>query len=157
MDTIVLLQALSCGQTRLHSVSMLHLSELDLWTNTCAGNCSECSKQSNSDFSDHEQVQAECLRRVPVPDQVTGRWKRPRPEHAEGPAQYAKDPLNEEDHHPQTSKKRAASATAIPDERDPSRGILDELAERLGNFHESARALTCCLQKHESCVKHIKV
>ena len=29
-----------------HSVSLLQLSELDFWENTCAGNCSECSKQS---------------------------------------------------------------------------------------------------------------
>ena len=63
----------------------------------------------------------------------------------------------EEDHLPQTSKKKAACATAIPAETDPSRGILDELAERLGNFHESARALACCLQKHESRVKQILV
>ena len=46
-------------------------------------------------------------------------------------------------------KERAVSATAIPVETDPSRGILDELAERLGNFHESARALADCLQKHD--------
>ena len=34
-------------------------------------------------------------------------------------------------------------------ETDPSHGILDELAERLGNFHDSARTLACCLQKHD--------
>ena len=111
-----------------HSVSLLHLSELDFWENTCAGNCSECSKQSL---------------RVFVPDPVRGRRKRPRPEQAEGPAQPAKDPPDDE----QTSNKRATSATAAPAETNPSRGILDELAERLGNFHESARALADCLQK----------
>ena len=46
-------------------------------------------------------------------------------------------------------KKRAASATTISVETDPSHGILDELAERLGNFLESARALASCLQKHD--------
>ena len=34
-----------------HSVSLLHLSELDFWEDTCAGNCSECSKQSLGVFS----------------------------------------------------------------------------------------------------------
>ena len=53
-----------------------------------------------------------------------------------------------EDQIPQTSKKRATSATAIPAETSPSRGILDELAERLGNFHESVRAMASCLQNH---------
>ena len=60
-----------------HSVSLLHLSQLDIWENTCAGNCSECSKQSLRVFQAHsDQVQAECLRRVLMPDPVTGRWKR---------------------------------------------------------------------------------
>ena len=58
-----------------------------------------------------------------MPDSVTGRWKRSRPEHAEGSAQPAKDPP-------------ATSATATPAEANPSHGILDELAERLGNFHD---------------------
>ena len=73
----------------------------------------------------HEQVQAECLRRVPVPDPVTGCWTRPRPDHTEGPAQPTKDPLDEEDHLPRTLKKKAASATAISVETDLNRGILD--------------------------------
>ena len=84
-----------------------------------------------------------------MPDPVTGRWKRPRPEHAECATQRAKDPLDEEDHLPQTSKKRATSATATLAETNPGHGILDELAERLGNFHESARALASCLQNHD--------
>ena len=53
-----------CGR-RQHSFSLLHFSELDFWGNTCAGKCLECSNQSS----------------------VTGPWKRPRPEHAGGPAQ----------------------------------------------------------------------
>ena len=83
----------------------------------------------------YDQVQAECFRRVPVPDPLTGRWKRPRPEQAEGPTQYVKNSSEEEDHHSQTPKKRAASATTISVETDPSHG----------NFHESAS----CLQKHD--------
>ena len=113
-----------------HSVSLLHKSELDFSENTGAGNCSEYSKQSL---------------RVFVPDPVRSRRKRPRPEQAEGPAQPAKDPLDDE----QTTHKRATSATATPAETNPSRGILDELAERLGNFHESARTLASCLQNHD--------
>ena len=110
-----------------HSVSLLHLSELDFWENTCAGNFSECSKQSLRVFrAHHDQVQAECERRVPVPDAVTGRWKRSRPELTQGPVRPAKDPLDEEDHLPQTSNKRAATVTATPAETNPSHGILDE-------------------------------
>ena len=80
---------------------------------------------------------------------MTGRRKRPRPEHAEGPTQYVKDPLDEEDHLPQTSKRQATSAVATPVKTSTSRGTLDELAERLGSFHESARALDSCLQKRD--------
>ena len=131
---------------RQHSVFFVALVRAGLGRNRCAGNCSECSKRSLRVFQTHyDQVQAECLRRVLVPDPVTGRWKRPRPEEVEGSTQYVKDPPDEEDHLPQTPKKRAASAT----ETHPSRGILDEQAERVGNFHESARAQTCRLQKHD--------
>ena len=84
-----------------------------------------------------------------MPDPVTGRWKPPRLEQTEGPTQCVKDPPEQEDHLPQTPKKRAESVTATSVETDPSHGILDELAERLGNFHDSARTLACCLQKHD--------
>ena len=135
---------------RQHSASLLHLSELDFGRNTCARNGSECSNQPLRVFQAHyDQVQAECPRRVLVPDPVTGRWKRPRPEQAEGATQHVKDPSDEEDNLPQTPKKKAASSTAISFDADPNRGILDEQAERLGNFHESARALVDCLQKHD--------
>ena len=80
-----------------------------------------------------------------MPDPVTGRWKRPRPEHTEGPARQ----LHEEDNLPQTSKKQATSATTTSVQTITSRGTLDELAERLRNFHDSARALGGCLQKHD--------
>ena len=90
-----------------HSVSLLHLSELDFWENMCAGNCSECSKQSLRVFQTHyDRVQVECLLRVLVPDPVTGRWKRPRPEHTEGPTRQ----LHEEDNFPETSNATATSA-----------------------------------------------
>ena len=112
--------------------------------------CSECSKQSVRVLQAHyHQVQAECLRRVPVPDPVTGRWKRPRPEHAEGTAQPVKDPSDEEDNFPQTSKRQATSAAGTLAKTSTSCGTLDELAERLGSFHESARALVHCLQKRD--------
>ena len=92
-----------------HSVSLLHLSELDFWEDTYAGNCPECSNQSLRVFQTHyDQVQAECLRRVPVPDPVTGRWKRPRPEHTEDPARQ----LHEEENLSRTSVNRATSVTS---------------------------------------------
>ena len=37
----------------------------------------------------------------------------------------------------------------MPAETNPSRGILDELAERLENFHDSARAPASCPQNHD--------
>ena len=36
-----------------------------------------------------------------------------------------------------------------PGESNTNPGILDELAERLGNFHESARALAESLHTHD--------
>ena len=128
------------------------LSALDFWEITCAGNCSECGKQSLRVFQTHfDRVQAECSRRVPVPDPMTHRWKRP-PEHTEGPAQPAKDPLHEEVHLPQTSKKRATKCTVTFAETNTSRGIL-ELAERLGNFHDSAQALAVVFRTTTSPVR----
>ena len=100
---------------------------------------------SQSLSNTYDRVQAECVRRVLVPDPVTGRWKRPRPEHTEGPARL----LHEDDNLPQTSKKRATRATAASAETNPSRGILDELADRPWNSHDSARALDSCLQSHD--------
>ena len=57
-----------------HSVSCVNLSELDFWKNTCAGKCSECSKQSTRIFLTHyDRVRAECSRLVSVEH-----WKRQR-------------------------------------------------------------------------------
>ena len=84
-----------------------------------------------------------------MPDLVTGRWKRPRPEHAEGPAQPVKDPSVEEDNLPQTPKRQATSAARAPAKTSTSCGTLDELAGRLGSFRETARALASCLQKRD--------
>ena len=89
------------------------------------------------------------MRCVLVPDPVTGRWKRPRPEHTEGSAQPVKDLSDEEDKLPQTWKRQATSAAAFLAKTSTSCGTLDELAERLGNFHDCARALASCLQKHD--------
>ena len=74
---------------------------------------------------------------------------RPLEPHAEGTAQPVKEPPDEEDHLPQTLKRQATSAAAVPAKTSTSRGTLDELAERLGRFHESARALASCLQKQD--------
>ena len=65
---------------RQHSASLLHLSELDFWKNTCAGKCSECSEQSTRIFQTHyDRVRAECPRLASASDSVTER-KRPRQE-----------------------------------------------------------------------------
>ena len=79
---------------------------------------------------------------------MTGRWKRPRPEHAELTAQPVKDPSDEEDNLPQTSKRQATSAAATLAKTSTSCGTLDKLAERLGSFHDES-ALATCLQKRD--------
>ena len=54
-----------------HSVSLLHLSELDFWKDTCAGKCSECSKQSARIFQTHyDCVRAEYSRLLSASDSV---------------------------------------------------------------------------------------
>ena len=138
-----------------HSASLLHLSELDFWKNTCAGKCSACSKQSTGIFQTHyDRVRAECSRPASVSDSVTEHWKRPRLENYSEScagnkslkARFTENTMDEEEHFLQASEKRATSARTMSDEPNTNRGILDELAERLGNFHESARALADCLQ-----------
>ena len=110
------------------------------------------SANSLSEFSKHTTIKSKpsAYDVFLCPIQVTGRWKRRRPEHAESSARPARDSLDGEDSLPQTSKKKkqATSATATLAETNPSHGILDELAE-LGNFHDSACALDSCLQKHD--------
>ena len=55
----------------LRSVSLLHLSELGFWKNTCAGTCSECSKQCTRIFQTHyDCVRAECSRFASTSDSV---------------------------------------------------------------------------------------
>ena len=117
-----------------HPLSLLHLSELDFWNNTCAGKCSECGKESTRIFQTHHDcVRAECSRLASVSDSVTEHWKRPRWESlGQGCAG--------------NKSLRATSVTTTPGESSTNPGILDELAERLGNFHEGARALADCLQ-----------
>ena len=94
-----------------------------------------------------------------MPESVTRHWKRSRSENyieslagnksqttrAENSARPAKDSFDEEDQFLQDSKKRATSATTTLAGTNVNREILDELAKRLGNFHDSARALASCL------------
>ena len=68
---------------------------------------------------------------------------------AESVARPAVNSLDGEDHFLQAPKKRATSAATMPAESNLNRAILDELAGRLGNFHESARALADCLQTRD--------
>ena len=87
-------------------------------------------------------------------DSVTEHWKRPRLENCSKScagntclkARFVESSLDEEDHFLKASKKRAISATTMPDESNTNRGIPDELAEPLGNVHEGARALADRLQ-----------
>ena len=139
-----------------------------VWTgfleNTCAGKCSECSTQSTRIFQTHyDLVRAECSRLASEFDSVTEHWKRPRTEnysksfagnkspttHAERFYRSAEKSLDGEEHFVQAPKKRATSVTTMLAETNLNGGILDELAERLGNFHESARALADCLQTRD--------
>ena len=116
----------------LHSVSPWHLSELDFWKDTCVGKCSECSKQTTRIFQTHyDCVRAECSRLASTSDSETEHWKRPRRESL-GQSCAGNKSL------------RATSATTTPGESSTNPGNLGELAERLGNFHEGARALADC-------------
>ena len=111
--------------------------------NTCAGNCSERSAaNSHSEFfqAHWEQVQAECSRCVPVPDQNMRK----------GQHNQSRTILMRKTNVPQTSKRQATSAAATPAKTSKSCGTLDELAERLGSFHESVRVLANCLQKRDA-------
>ena len=140
---------------RQHSASLLYLSELDFWKNTCAGKCSECSKQSTRIFRTHyDRVRAGCPRLASSSDSVTEHWKRPRLENCSKSsagktimkARFAENSLDEGDHflHAPKSERQVQRLRLLS--RNLNRGILDELTERLGNFHESARALADCLQ-----------
>ena len=95
-----------CGR-RQHFVSFLHVSELDFWRNTSVQKLFGMQQTVTQSFSS-TQVQAEWLRRVLVPDPVTGRWKRPR------------------------NMRKAPHNQATLAERSVGGETVDELAERLG-------------------------
>ena len=110
--------------------------------NTCVGKCPECGKQSTIIFQTHSDlVRGECSQLAPA------HWKRSRLEnYVEGSAGNKSLP---EDHFQQVQKRRATSATTTPAGTSQNREIIHELAERLGNFHDSARALANCLQTRD--------
>ena len=121
----------------LHSASLLHSSKLDFWKDTCNGKPSECSKQSARIFQTHyDCVRAECSRLASVTAYVTKHWKRPR---RESLGQSCTGIM----------RMRATRAMTTPGESSTNPGNLGELAERLGNFHESARALADCLHTRD--------
>ena len=96
--------------------------------NTCVGKCPECGKQSTIIFQAHSDlVRGECSYLAPAPES----------------AACQKIAFN------MCREKRATSATTTPAVTNQNREILDELAERLGNFHDSARALAICLQTRD--------
>ena len=106
---------------RQHS-TLLYLSELNVWKNTCAGKCSESSEQSTRIFQTHyDRVRAECPRLASASHSVTEHWKRPRQENcskssagkASLKARLAVNSLDAEDHFLQAPKQRATSATHV--------------------------------------------
>ena len=66
-----------------------------------------------------------------------------------GSARPAKDSLDGEDRFLRASEERATSATTTLAGTNLNREILDELEERLGNFHDGARALASGLQTRD--------
>ena len=95
----------------------------------------------------HDLVRNECSQLAAVPESATGHWKRSRLENYV--KVYAENKSLPEDHFQPVQKKRATSATTAPAGTDQNREILDELAGRLGLFHDSARALAKCLQTRD--------
>ena len=123
----------------LHSIYLLHLSDLDFLKKKkkCAGNSSECSKESIRVFEAHyDCVRAECSRFASGTDSVAEHWKRSRRESL-GQSCAGNKSL------------RATSAMITLGESNTIPGILDGLAERLGNFHASTCALADCLQTRD--------
>ena len=144
-----------------HSVSLLHLSELDFWK--AVKRFRNAGQKTRILQTDYDRVLAECSRLGSMPDSVTDCWKQPRSEDysesfagkggADGScrkfgqtccafARWRRSLLT-------SSEKRATSATTMPAESNLYRGILDERADRLVNFHESAGALADCLQTRD--------
>ena len=102
----------------LHSVSLLHSPELDLWKNTCAGKCSECGKQSAQIYQTHYYcVRAECSQLFSMSRESLGR------------------------RHEGSKSLRSTSITTTPLESNTKQSTFSELSERLGSFHESAKLL----------------
>ena len=69
--------------------------------------------------------------------------------HAESFDRPEENSRDGEDHFLHASKMRATSVTTMLVESNLNRGVFDELEERLGNFHESARALADCRQTRD--------
>ena len=68
------------GQSR-HSVSLLHLAELDFWQNTCEGKCPGCIKGTTRTFQIHNDCsRAECSRLASSSYSETEHKKRTRQE-----------------------------------------------------------------------------
>ena len=116
----------------------MHLSERHFWKETCAGKCPECRKQSSKTFQIHyDCVRAECSRLAAAIGPETEHWKRPRRE------SHGKS-------HEGSKSLRSTSTTNASAESNTKPEALRKLAERLGNFHESANARTNCLQTRDT-------
>ena len=136
---------------RQHSVSLSHLCELDVWETTRVQETVRNAANSLSEFFKHTTTKS----KLSVYDVFLCpiQWQADESSHDWSMRKVLRDQPRTlwmvEDHLPQTSKTQATSATDIPTEANPSRGILDELAERLGSLHESDRALASYLQDHD--------
>ena len=87
----------------------------------CAGRCPECREQAPKTFQIHHGcVRAECSRLAAAIGSETEHWKPRRESHGQ----------------------TEIDETNASIESNTKQGTLSELAERLGNFHESADALT---------------
>ena len=122
----------------LHSVSLMCLSERDFWKDTCARKCPKCRRQSSKTLQILcDYVRAERSRLAAVIGSETEHWKRPRRDcHGQS--------------HERSKSLRSTSTTNASTESNTKQGTLSELAERPWNFHESANALTNCLQTRDT-------
>ena len=106
----------------------LHPSELDFRKDTCAGKCSECSKQSAKFYQIHYCVHAESSRLVFTSDSTTAYWKQTR-----------RKSLGRR---PEESKRlRSTIIITKPAEMNTKQDTFSELAERHRNSRESANTL----------------
>ena len=125
-----------------NSVSMLHLSERDFGKTPAPGSVRNAEGSLQKPFK-YTTIAfgAECSRLAAATiGSETAHWKQPRREsHGQS--------------HERSKSLKSTSTTKASIESNTKQGTLSELAERLGNFHESANALTNCPQTRDTARK----